>query len=287
MCAVRDLQRLSPRVLAGRAAAAVSADARACLRPSGRRQCWCTYVTAASQEMADLLAHVLAFDGGLGSRSEVVEGRYTGRAAGPVQLSRGQGASRCTSWPGARGSISPPPMPTRTPSPTCRCYVRFGNPVVVNPDTEICAASPIAKRVGRCCTLIASGRRLKVLAAVGGVTALGGLGRVVSEHVGARAEPRALQFRASGLPPRVESPSTRAPLNVARGRASPADPSTLQSLPSSFRSCQTRAKTETDVLRHRPAPGARSASSWPSPASTATTAARRSSPGPSATRAWR
>ena len=40
-------------------------------------------VTAASQEMADLLAHVLVFDGGVGSRLEVRDGRYTGRADGP------------------------------------------------------------------------------------------------------------------------------------------------------------------------------------------------------------
>ena len=47
-------------------------------------------VTAASQEMADLLAHVLAFDGGLGSRSEVVDGRYTGRPAGPFNYREGK-----------------------------------------------------------------------------------------------------------------------------------------------------------------------------------------------------
>ncbi len=47
-------------------------------------------LTAASQEMADLLAHVLAFDGGLGSRSEIVDGRYTGRPAGPFNYREGK-----------------------------------------------------------------------------------------------------------------------------------------------------------------------------------------------------
>ena len=47
-------------------------------------------LTAASQEMADLLARVLAFDGGLGSRSEIVDGRYTGRPAGPFNYREGK-----------------------------------------------------------------------------------------------------------------------------------------------------------------------------------------------------
>src|SRR5665811_79824 len=86
---VRDLQRLSPRVLAGvlprlypemlaRAYAHQDADVPVYI------------LTAASQEMADLLAHVLAFDGGLGSRSEIVEGRYTGRPAGPFNYREGK-----------------------------------------------------------------------------------------------------------------------------------------------------------------------------------------------------
>ena len=38
--------------------------------------------TAASQEMASLLSLVLSFDGGIGSRSEVLDGVYTGREGG-------------------------------------------------------------------------------------------------------------------------------------------------------------------------------------------------------------
>ena len=87
---VRDLERLSPRVLSGRAAAPVPADARARLRPPGRRACPVYILTAASQEMADLLARVLAFDGGLGSRSEIVDGHYTGRPAGPFNYREGK-----------------------------------------------------------------------------------------------------------------------------------------------------------------------------------------------------
>ena len=86
---VRDLQRLSPRVLAGvlpRLYPQMLERAYA-HQEQGRRV---YIVTAALQEMADLLAHVLAFDGGLGSRLEVVDGRYTGRADGPFNYREGK-----------------------------------------------------------------------------------------------------------------------------------------------------------------------------------------------------
>src|ERR1700760_2122140 len=48
-------------------------------------------VTAASQELADILAHVMALDGALGSGlSEVVEGVYTGKPAGLFVYRRGK-----------------------------------------------------------------------------------------------------------------------------------------------------------------------------------------------------
>ena len=47
-------------------------------------------VTAASQELADTLAHVLVFDGGIGMRSEVEDGVYTGRSAGPFTYREGK-----------------------------------------------------------------------------------------------------------------------------------------------------------------------------------------------------
>ena len=49
-------------------------------------------VTAASQELADMLARVLAFDGGIGSQiSEVRDGVYTGTPGGLLRLPGGQG----------------------------------------------------------------------------------------------------------------------------------------------------------------------------------------------------
>src|SRR4051795_9788259 len=86
---VRDLERLSPRVLAG---------VLPRLYPQMLERAYAhqdaglpVYIlTAASQEMADLLARVLAFDGGLGTRSEIVDGRYTGRPDGPFNYREGK-----------------------------------------------------------------------------------------------------------------------------------------------------------------------------------------------------
>ena len=191
---VRDLQRLSPRVLAGvlprlypemlaRAYAHQDADVPVYI------------LTAASQEMADLLAHVLAFDGGLGSRSEIVEGRYTGRPAGPFNYREGKVLSmrELADRAGIDLEASYAYSDSESDLPMLRA-VRHA--VVVNPDAEL---RRIAVEEGwEVLHLDRLGRRLKVLAAVGAVTALGGLTRVVSEHVGARADPRALQFRAAG-----------------------------------------------------------------------------------------
>ena len=47
-------------------------------------------VTAASQDTASLVAHVLGFDGGLGTPLEEEDGVYTGRLAGPMAYREGK-----------------------------------------------------------------------------------------------------------------------------------------------------------------------------------------------------
>jgi HAD superfamily hydrolase (TIGR01490 family) len=47
-------------------------------------------VTAASQELADTMAAVFQFDGGIGVRSEVKDGVYTGQPAGPFTYREGK-----------------------------------------------------------------------------------------------------------------------------------------------------------------------------------------------------
>ncbi|MEA2200936.1 MAG: hypothetical protein QOI89_1532 [Solirubrobacteraceae bacterium] len=186
---VRDLERLSPRVLAGvlpRLYPEMLARAYA-HQDAGEL----VYIlTAASQEMADLLAHVLAFDGGLGSRSEIVDGRYTGRPAGPFNYREGKVLSmrEVAQREGIDLGASYAYSDSESDLPMLRA-VRHA--VVVNPDPHL---RRIAAEEGwEVLHLDRLGRRLKMLAALGAGTALASLGRVVREHSdGARADaPRA------------------------------------------------------------------------------------------------
>src|SRR5439155_2178505 len=92
--------------------------------------------TAAAQEMAELMAIVLTFDGAVGSVSEVVDGRYTGREGGPFTYREGkaqairtlaerEGIDLAASW-AYSDSESDLPM-----------LRLVGHPVVVNPDAEL------------------------------------------------------------------------------------------------------------------------------------------------------
>jgi HAD superfamily hydrolase (TIGR01490 family) len=199
---VRDLARLTPRVLAG---------VLPRLYPQMLERAYAhqdaglpVYIlTAASQEMADLLARVLAFDGGLGSRSEIVDGRYTGRPAGPFNYREGKVVSMREV--AERDSIdlaaSYAYSDSESDLPMLRA-VRYA--VVVNPDAVL---RRIALAEGwEVIELDRLARRLKVLAALGVGTALASLGRAVLERAGsqrpsdARAAParlRAVQSAAS------------------------------------------------------------------------------------------
>jgi HAD superfamily hydrolase (TIGR01490 family) len=200
---VRDLQRLSPRVLAGVLPRLYPQMLeRAYAHQDAGRLVY--IVTAASQEMADLLAHVLAFDGGLGSRSEIVAGRYTGRAAGPFNYREGKVLSMRELAERERIDLAASYAYSDSESdlPMLRAV---GHPVVVNPDQDL---RRIATTEGwEILRLDRLGRRLKMFAAVGAVTALGGLGSVAREHVGAWSNSRALQSRTLG--PRRRGPNRR------------------------------------------------------------------------------
>jgi HAD superfamily hydrolase (TIGR01490 family) len=184
---VRDLERLSARVLSG---------VLPRLYPQMLERAYAhqdagmpVYImTAASQEMADLLARVLAFDGGLGSRSEIVDGRYTGRPAGPFNYREGKVLSmrEVAEREGIDIESSYAYSDSESDLPMLRA-VRHA--VVVNPDRVL---RRIALEEGwEVVELDRLGRRLKVLAAVGAVAAIGGLGGAAWERVGARIGPRA------------------------------------------------------------------------------------------------
>jgi HAD superfamily hydrolase (TIGR01490 family) len=170
---VRDLERLGPQVLAGILPRLYPQMLEVAYshQDEGRPVYICT---AASQDMADMLAHVLGFDGAAGSRLEKRDGLYTGRFEGPfcyragkprrmAELAQAEGLDLAASW-GYSDSESDLPM--------LRCV---GHPVAVNPDAEL---ARVARAEGwdvlRFETL---GRRLKVAAAFAAFTAAGAAGR--------------------------------------------------------------------------------------------------------------
>jgi acetyl-CoA C-acetyltransferase len=168
---VVDLQRLAPKVLAGvlpRLYPQMLEVAHA-HQDAGRPVYICT---AASQEMAEMLAHVLSFDGALGARSEVVDGHYTGRPAGPFTYREGKAVAmrELAAAEGIDLGASYAYSDSESDLPMLRTV---GHPVVVNPDS---ALRRVAREEGwEVMRFEQLGRRLKAAAAVG-LAALVGTG---------------------------------------------------------------------------------------------------------------
>jgi HAD superfamily hydrolase (TIGR01490 family) len=159
---VKELERLGPQVLAGvlpRLYERMLQTAYA-HQDEGRPV---YIVTAATQDMADILAEVLGFDGAAGSKLEKRDGLYTGKFVGPFCYGEGKpvrmreiaerdGIDLAASW-AYSDSASDLPM-----------LRAVGQAVVVNPDEEL---ARVAKQEGwdimRFETL---GRRLKIGAAM-------------------------------------------------------------------------------------------------------------------------
>jgi len=172
---VRELQRLAPDVLAGVLPRLYPQMLEIAYehQDAGRPIFICT---AASQEMAELVAIVLTFDGAVGSVSEVVDGHYTGRAGGPFtyregkaeairELAEREGIDLAESW-AYSDSESDLPM-----------LRLVGHPVAVNPDAEL---GSVARVEGwEVLRFERLGRRLRVAGAAGVAAGLGGLGSIV------------------------------------------------------------------------------------------------------------
>jgi HAD superfamily hydrolase (TIGR01490 family) len=170
---VRDMQRLGPDVLA-RILPRVYPQVLALAyehQDAGRR----VYIfTAASQELAEMLAHVLTFDGGIGSQfSEVEDGVYTGRPTGLFiyGADKARAIKRLADAEGIDLSESYAYSDSASDLPMLRAV---GHPVAVNPDRELLAeARENGWQVLRFERL---GRRLKALLGLLGAAAAGGAG---------------------------------------------------------------------------------------------------------------
>jgi HAD superfamily hydrolase (TIGR01490 family) len=174
---VRDMERLGPKVLA-RILPRVYPQMLSLAyehQDAGRR----VYIfTAASQELAEMLAHVLTFDGGVGSRfSEIENGVYTGRPTGLFiyGADKARAITRLAKQEGIDLTASYAYSDSASDLPMLRAV---GHPVAVNPDRELLAeAREQGWQVLRFDRL---GRRLKTLVGVLAAAAAGGVGSALA-----------------------------------------------------------------------------------------------------------
>jgi HAD superfamily hydrolase (TIGR01490 family) len=143
-------------------------------------------VTAASQEIAELLAQVLVFDGGIGARSEIRDGVYTGRPDGPFtyrdgkaeairQMAEREGYDLAESWAYSDSESDLPMLRV------------VGHPVAVNPDAEL---ARVAREEGwEIMRFDRLGRRLRLAAGVGAVGLLGVGGGYLGPRIWRHARP--------------------------------------------------------------------------------------------------
>jgi HAD superfamily hydrolase (TIGR01490 family) len=130
-------------------------------------------VTAASQELAEVLASVLVLDGGIGMRSEVRDGVYTGKSAGPFTYREGKAVAirELAESEGIDLSESYAYSDSESDLPMMRAV---GHPVAVNPDRVL---ERVAREEGwRIMRFDKLGRRLKWATVVSSVLLLGGGG---------------------------------------------------------------------------------------------------------------
>lgn len=133
---VLDLQRLGPDVLAGILPRIYPEMLEVAYdhQDAGRRV---YIVTAASQELAEVLATVLRFDGAIGTRySTVVDGRFTGEPAGPFiyRTGKAEAIAGLAAEAGIDLRVSFAYSDSESDLPMLRAV---GHPVAVNPDREL------------------------------------------------------------------------------------------------------------------------------------------------------
>jgi HAD superfamily hydrolase (TIGR01490 family) len=181
---VLDLERLGAAVLAGvlpRVYPRMVEIAHA--HQDAGRQVY--IVTAASHELAEILAQVLAFDGAIGSQfSEVVDGVYTGRPGGlfVYRADKARAIEQLALERGLDLAASYAYSDSESDLPMLRVV---GHPVAVNPDHELLRIARDEDweivRIDRL------GRRLKTGAALLAAAAAGGIGSAVLAERGRAA----------------------------------------------------------------------------------------------------
>jgi HAD superfamily hydrolase (TIGR01490 family) len=181
---VRELERLGAPVLAGILPRLYPQVLEIAHRhqDEGRRV---YIVTAASKELAEMLAQVLGFDGGIGSQfSEVIDGVYTGKPTGLFIYRTGKALA--IEELARREAIDLAGSYAYSDSESDLPMLRaVGHPVAVNPDATL---ARIAREEGwEVFRIDRLGRRLKGAALVAGAAAAGGAGSAV---VAARARRR-------------------------------------------------------------------------------------------------
>src|SRR5436190_2835109 len=158
----RDLLRLGPDMLAGILPRVYGQMLRVAYdhQDAGRPVYICT---AASAELAEMLAVVLRFDGAIGTRPEVVDGTYTGRIDGPFVYREGKAEAvrQLAEREGFDLAASYAYSDSESDLPFLR---RVGHPGAVNPDAPLARmAREEGWEIMRFETL---GRRLKLIGGI-------------------------------------------------------------------------------------------------------------------------
>ena len=173
---VRDLQRLSGPVLAGVLPRLYPRmlDLAYEHQDEGRPIFICT---AAAQELAELLAMVLTFDGAVGSVAEVIDGVYTGREGGPFNYREGK--AQALRELAEREDIDLAASYAYSDSESDLPMLRLvGHPVAVNPDKEL---ARVAREEGwEIMRFERLGRKLRVLGAAAAVAGGAAAARVAT-----------------------------------------------------------------------------------------------------------
>jgi HAD superfamily hydrolase (TIGR01490 family) len=195
---VRELRRLTPRVLVGVLPRLYPQMLEIAYehQDAGRRIYICT---AASQEIAAMLAHVLDFDGGIGTRSEIVDGAYTGRLDGPFTYRDGK-AQAIRALAAREGIDLEQSYAYSDAESDLPMLTAVGHAVVVNPDAELLR---IARERGWDVLRLDPLRgRLRLGAVLAGVAALGSAAGALMSRRAAQAEREAQDRPRRPLPRR-------------------------------------------------------------------------------------